>query len=160
MTDYKLLPDTSRVWIYQAQAPLSPKNVEEIEAHLTKFATAWVSHNNQLHAFAQVYHNQFLVLMVDESQAGASGCSIDKSVHFMQQLEQHYQIVLFDRMTFTYKDGEAIQSAHKQEFAELYKAGKINDDTLVFDNLIKTKKDFDSQWIKPLGTSWHKRMVG
>ena len=159
MTDYKLLPDTSRVWIYQAQAPLSPKNAQEIETHLTKFADTWVSHNNQLHAFAKVYHHQFLVLMVDENQAGASGCSIDKSVHFMQQLEQHYNIVLFDRMTFTYKDGETIKSAPKQEFAALYKAGTIDDTTLVFDNLIKTKKDFDTQWIKPLGTSWHKRMV-
>ena len=159
MTDYKLLPDTSRVWIYQAQAPLSPKNAQEIEAHLTKFADTWVSHNNQLQAFAKVYHHQFLVLMVDENQAGASGCSIDKSVHFMQQLEQHYKIVLFDRMTFTYKDGETIKSADKQEFAELYKVGAIDDTTLVFDNLIKTKKDFDTQWIKPLGTSWHKRMV-
>ncbi len=160
MTNYTTLPDTSRVWIYQAQAPLSPKITQEIEAHLTKFATAWVSHNNQLHAFAKVFHNQFLVLMVDESQAGASGCSIDKSVHFMQQLEQHYQIVLFDRMTFTYKDGDTIRSASKNEFAALYKAGTITDDTLVFDNLVKTKKDFDSQWVKPLASSWHKRMVG
>ncbi len=160
MTNYTTLPDTSRVWIYQAQAPLSPKITQEIEVHLTKFATAWVSHNNQLHAFAKVFHNQFLVLMVDESQAGASGCSIDKSVHFMQQLEQHYQIVLFDRMTFTYKDGDTIRSASKNEFAALYKAGTITDDTLVFDNLVKTKKDFDSQWVKPLASSWHKRMVG
>ncbi len=160
MTNYTTLPDTSRVWIYQAQAPLSPKITEEIQAHLTKFATAWVSHNNQLHAFAKVFHNQFLVLMVDESQAGASGCSIDKSVHFMQQLEQHYQIVLFDRMTFTYKDGDTIRSVPKNEFAALYKAGTITDETLVFDNLVKTKKDFDSQWVKPLASSWHKRMVG
>ena len=160
MTNYTTLPDTSRVWIYQAQAPLSPKITEEIEAHLSKFATAWVSHNNQLHAFAKVFHNQFLVLMVDESQAGASGCSIDKSVHFMQQLEQHYQIVLFDRMTFTYKDGDTIRSVPKNEFAALYKAGTITDETLVFDNLVKTKKDFDSQWVKPLASSWHKRMVG
>ena len=97
--------------------------------------------------------------MVDESLAGASGCSIDKSVHFIKQIEQHYGVDLFDRMTFTYKDGETVKSAPRMEFAELYKMGKINDATLVFDNLVKTKGDFTSNWVKPLGESWHKRMV-
>ena len=97
--------------------------------------------------------------MVDESLAGASGCSIDKSVHFIKQLEQHYSIDLFDRMTFTYKDGDQVKTAPRDEFAALYQAEKINDTTLVFDNLIKNKGEFEEQWLKPLGESWHKRMV-
>lgn len=159
MTTYEVLPDTTRVWIYQAQTPFTENKITEIRQHISNFTTSWVSHNNQLRAFGDIYHNQFIVLMVDESLAGASGCSIDKSVHFIKQLEQHYSIDLFDRMTFTYKDGEVIKSAPRMEFAQLYKSGKINDTTLVFDNLIKTKADFEANWVKPLGESWHKRMV-
>ena len=159
MTTYDSLPNSTRVWIYQAQQPFSETALQEIDQHLSNFATSWVSHNNALRAYAKVYHHQFIVLMVDESQAGASGCSIDKSVHFIQQLEQHYKVNLFDRMTFTYKEGDTIKSAHRMDFTKLYKEGKITDDTLVFDNLVNTKAAFDSQWVKPLKDSWHKRMV-
>ena len=159
MTNYEILPDSTRVWIYQAKAPFPEGMMKQLKQHLTQFATNWISHNNQLKSHAAIYHNQFIVLMVDESQAGASGCSIDKSVHFLQQLEQHYGIELFDRLTFTYKEGEAIKTAHKTHFSELYQSGKITDDTLVFDNLITTKAAFETAWLKPLKDSWHKRMV-
>lgn len=159
MTAYDILPDTTRVWIYQAQTPFTENKITEIRQHISNFTTSWVSHNNQLRAFGDIYHHQFIVLMVDESLAGASGCSIDKSVHFIKQIEQHYKVDLFDRMTFTYKDGEVVKSAPRMEFAQLYQSGKINDATLVFDNLVKTKGDFDANWVKPLGESWHKRMV-
>lgn len=159
MTTYDILPATTRVWIYQAQQPFPTDKLAEIRQHLSTFTTNWVSHNNQLRAYGDIYHNQFIVLMVDENLAGASGCSIDKSVHFIKQLEQHYAMDLFDRMTFTYQDGDVVKSAPRLEFAALYEAGKINDATLVFDNLVKTKEEFETKWVKPLGESWHKRMV-
>lgn len=153
------LPDTSRVWIYQAQQAFSAELSAEIQQQVQAFAQQWVSHNRALRASGEVLHDQFIVLMVDESQAGASGCSIDKSVHFMQALEAKYGINLFDRMTFTYKDGDQVMTAPREQFARLYAEGKINDETLVFDNLIKTKGEFSNKWIKSLGQSWHKRMV-
>ncbi len=159
MTNYEILPDSTRVWIYQAKAPFSETISQEIQEHLSQFATNWISHNNQLRSYAAVYHDQFIVLLVDESQAGASGCSIDKSVRFLQQIQDQYKVELFDRLTFTYKDGEVIKTAHKTRFSELYKAGEITDDTLVFDNLVTNKADFEKNWLKPLKDSWHKRMV-
>jgi len=159
MTNYNDLAATARVWIYQSKTPLPTTKVAAIRQHLSDFATTWVSHNNELKSYGEIYHNQFIVLMVDETQAGASGCSIDKSVHFIQQLEQKYQLDLFDRMTFTYKEGETIKTAHRTVFADLYKSGTITKDTLVFDNLVKTKEAFEKSWIKPLEESWHKRMV-
>ena len=159
METIETLPETTRVWIYQAQTPFSEELTGEIKRHVRQFATQWTSHNRALRSMGAVYHNQFIVLMVDESQAGASGCSIDKSVHFIQALEGEFGVNLFDRMTFTYKIGDEIHTAPRDKFAALYAEGVINDKTLVFDNLVKTKGDFDSNWIKPLGESWHKRMV-
>jgi len=45
---------------------------------------SWTAHNNQLKAKGEIRYNRFLILIVDESQAGASGCSIDKSVPFYE----------------------------------------------------------------------------
>lgn len=159
MTNYETLPDTTRVWIYQSNRPFTTEEIPALRSFLRNFANSWVSHNKALRSFADLYHKQFIVLMVDESQAGASGCSIDASVRFLQQLERKFGVGLFDRMTFAYRKNGDIQTASKLEFKELYQAGEIDDQTLVFDNLVDTKKAFEESWMKPLQESWHRRMV-
>ena len=57
-----------------------------------------------------VIFNRFLVVFVDEKIAQASGCSIDKSVHFVKQLEDEFHINFFDRTLIAYKEGNEIQT--------------------------------------------------
>ena len=159
MTNYNSFPLTSRIWIYQANQPIPTEKTTEIEAHLQQFTKQWTAHNQALRAYGELRDQRFIILMVDESQAGASGCSIDKSVHFIQHLEQAFNLNLFDRMTFTYQDNGAIKAAPREEFAQLFADGIIDEDTLVFDNLVKNKEEFETAWVKKLGESWHKRMV-
>jgi hypothetical protein len=152
-------PETARVWIYQAARPFRDAEVPEVEHKLQAFATQWVSHNRQLRASGGVLHNRFVVLAVDESQADASGCSIDKSVAFLKALQAEYDTDLFNRMLFSYLDKGEVETVSREEFALLYANGHINDATPVFDTLVSTKGDFDTSFIKPLGASWHRRMV-
>lgn len=159
MTTIDSLPDTTRVWIYQSNRPFSAAEQGEIRPALQNFAKQWVSHNHQLRSFADVYYDRFIVLMVDESQAGASGCSIDSSVRFLKQIEGAMSVDLFDRMRFSFTDGTEVQTVSRDEFAKLYAAGDINDDTPVFDTLVNNKKAFSDSFVKKLGESWHKRMV-
>jgi hypothetical protein len=149
----------ARVWVYQSNRPFSESETQQIDNQLVEFVKTWASHQNKLAAAGEVLHNRFVVLMVDEQLAGASGCSIDSSVRFLKQLEQQYQVNLFDRFVFSYLDGEEAQSVDSGTFADLYRQGKINDETLVFDPLVQNKAALDAQFIKPLGKSWHKRMV-
>jgi len=159
MTNYDSLPDTSRVWIYQANQPISKEKALKIQERLEAFTQQWTAHSHALRAYGEIRNHRFIILMVDESQAGASGCSIDKSVHFVQQLEREFDLNLFDRMNFAYLEKEELKAASREEFAQLYADEKINDETLVFDNLIKNKGEFDTAWVKKLGESWHQRMV-
>ena len=156
---YDTLSDSSRVWIYQSNRPFTEEELQRLQPAIARFTSQWVSHNRQLKAFGDVFHKQFVVLMVDEGQADASGCSIDSSVHFIKQIEGAFEVDLFDRMTFTFKEGDEIKTAPRDLFAKLFKEGKISGETFVFDNLVKTKKEFEESWIKPLNQSWHKRMV-
>ena len=153
------LPPTTRIWIYQSNEPFPEQEVPKIQQQVQDFAQQWISHNRQLRAHSDVLHNRFVVLMVDESQADASGCSIDKSVYFLKDLQAQYGVDLFDRMQFSYLDGEDVKTVPKEVFAKLYAEGSIHDDTPVFDTLVSNKGDFDSDFIKPLGKSWHKRFV-
>ncbi len=159
MNDFQHFPSDSRVWIYQSNKPFPTEVVPELKAIVNRFAQNWVSHNNQLRAHGDVLHDRFILLAVDESQAGASGCSIDKSVHFLKQLENELGVDLFDRMTFAWKEGDDVKTANQTEFSNLFQNGEINSETLVFDNLVKTKGELEEKWLKPLNQSWHKRFV-
>ncbi|WP_295714295.1 ABC transporter ATPase [Mucilaginibacter sp.] len=145
----------SRVWIYQADKKLTDQEVILIQQELDKFATSWTAHNNQLKAKGEVRYNRFLILIVDESQAGASGCSIDKSVHFMKQIEQHFNINLFDRFNLAYRDGEEILSLPRHAFEDMLKQGKINTETIVYNNMVQNLTELESKWEVPFKNSWH-----
>lgn len=152
-------PTTSRVWIYQNKGAIPADMLPFVKEAMADFAISWVSHNKQMTSFGDVMEDRFLVLIADESRVGAGGCSIDSSVHFFKGLEDRFGLDLFDRMCFSYKADDGIHTVNRDEFAALYADGKINDSTIVFDTLVNTKGALDSSFQKPLGQSWHKRMV-
>lgn len=158
-THISALSDTSRVWMYQNEAGIPAETITAIKEELASFAIQWQSHSQQMTALGDVIFDRFLVLIADESRVGAGGCSIDSSVHFFKALEQKYGLNLMDRMLFSYRDGENINTLPREEFAKLYAEGTIDDKTIVFDTLVKTKADLESSFEKALGESWHKRMV-
>jgi len=145
----------SRVWIYQSDRKLTEAEALQAQVLLDNFTTGWTAHNHQLLAKAEIRYNRFLILFVDESQAGASGCSIDKSVNFMKQLEQHFGISLFDRFNLAYRDGEEVISVPRHQFEDLLKAGKINTETIVFNNLAQNITELQTKWEVPFKDSWH-----
>ena len=159
MISYHTLSDTSKVWIYQSTRRFKDDEVEVIRSKVKDFATQWVSHSQQLQAYGEVFHNQFIVFIVDETQAGASGCSIDSSIHFLQSLEREYDLDLFDRMKFCYIKENQVHTVDKTTFRAAYQSGKITKETKVFDNLVADKYNFQHHWIKPLEGSWYERML-
>jgi hypothetical protein len=150
--------ENSRVWVYQADRKLNDAEALQLQQQLNSFTQGWTAHNNALKAGAELRYNRFIVLVVDESQAGASGCSIDKSVNFMKQLEQHYNINLFDRFNLAYRNGDEILSAPRAQFEDLIKQGAINQDTIVFNNLVQTLAELNTKWEVPFKKSWHPQL--
>ena len=152
-------PSSAKVWVYQSSRALSDQEVSAVQSALNAFAHQWTSHNQQLRAAGEVLYNRFILLAVDESQAGASGCSIDKSVAFIKSLQASLGTDLFDRMRFAYLHGDQVYSVPREEFARLFAKGIINTSTLVFDPLVDTVAKLREAFIKPLDQSWHLRMV-
>lgn len=148
----------SRVWIYQSDKALSNEEVVLIKELLSSFTNSWTAHNQQLKAAFEIRYNRFLVLIVDETQAGASGCSIDKSVHLMEDLEQEFNINLFDRFNIAWKSDEQVNSASKEDFEELIKQGKITNETIVFNNLVSDYQHYLNNWEVPFKDSWHAKV--
>ena len=148
----------SRVWIYQSNRILNSDELEKISNKLSAFTKSWTAHNQQLEATFEIKYNRFLILIVDETQAGASGCSIDKSVHLMKELEQQFQIDLFNRFNIAYKIGDEVQSVSREEFEELITKGGITSDTIVFNNLVPDYGQYLEEWEVPFKDSWHAKV--
>lgn len=159
--DLIALDNSSKLWIYQADRAFSYDELAIARDHIETFLSHWTSHNQELHTYGNIFHRRFLALFVDESQSSAaSGCSIDKSVHFVQELGKRLNIDFFNRLLYAYFENEEdIKVVPQNDFVTAYQNGRISDQTLVFDHLVKTKGDFLKSWIKPLEETWIKRIV-
>jgi hypothetical protein len=152
--------ENSRVWVYQANRKLTDAEVQQVQIQVDNFAAGWTAHNNQLKAGSEIRYNRFIVLIVDETQAGASGCSIDKSVRFINQLEQQFNITLLDRFNLAYREGNEVLSAPRHDFEEMLKQGSINTNTIVFNNMVQSLRDLQTKWEVPFKDSWHLQVFG
>lgn len=152
------ISENSRVWIYQSDRAFNPAEEASIKKELDAFTGQWHAHEHALAAKAEIKYHRFIILMVDESQVGASGCSIDKSVHFMKELEQKFNLNLFDRFNIAFRKGDEVTSCSRTEFEKLLEEGKIDENTLVFNNLVPTLADLRTSWEIPFKESWHARI--
>ncbi|MDO6744710.1 ABC transporter ATPase [Tenacibaculum soleae] len=158
-TEYNNLPNNSRVWIYQADREFTVEEVEYICAKAILFIDNWTRHGDDLKGSFTIKYNQFLVLGVDEGFNNVSGCSIDSSVRFIQELEKELRIDLMNKMNVSFKDGENINVVKLPDFQQLIKDKKITSKTTVFNNMVNTKEDFETNWEVTADKSWHKRFL-
>lgn len=158
-TQYKELPNESRVWVYQADREFTQEEIEHISAKALLFIENWTRHGDDLKGSFTIKYNQFLVLAVDEGFNNVSGCSIDASVRFVQELEKELRVDLMDKMNVSFKDGENINIVKLVDFQKYAKDKKITSETIVFNNMVATKADFETIWEVPASKSWHKRFL-
>lgn len=159
LVPFENLPDSSRVWIYQANRSFTTEELEEIQSRLDQFVTKWTAHGADLQAGYLIKYKRFIILALDQEMNAATGCSIDASVHFIQQLEQEYNVDLLDKMNVSYKQGEFIAYKNLSDFRKMAKEKAVSPKTIVFNNLVNNKAEFLSDWEVPASESWHKRFL-
>ena len=156
---YTDLPDHSRVWVYQSNREFTENEVAQICEKSKVFIENWTRHGEALKASFIVKYNHFLVLSVDESFKNVSGCSIDASVHFIKELEAEFNVDLTNKMNVSFKDGDHINIVKLSDFQQYIKEQKISGNTIVFNNMINNKNEFETQWEVTAKESWHKRFL-
>jgi hypothetical protein len=159
LVDFNTLPDTSRVWIYQANRTLSVDELKEIENGLKDFLQEWTAHGSDLKAGFEIRYKRFIVIALDQALNAASGCSIDTSVHYIQSLEKKYDIDLLDKMNVSYKQGDYIAYKTLIDFKKMVKQKAVSQKTVVFNNLVANKGEYKEFWEVPAAESWHARFM-
>ncbi len=159
LVEFNDLPDTSRVWIYQADRSLTENEISEIKQKLEAFLELWTVHGSTLEASYEIRYKRFIVIALNQELQAASGCSIDASVNFIQQLEKEYNIELLDKMNVSYRQGDFIAYKPLLDFKKMAKQNAVSQNTIVFNNLVTNKYEYINYWEVPARDSWHARFV-
>ena len=153
---YEELPDNSKIWIYQSERRLTDEEVIKISELLHAYTESWQAHGADLKASYRVMYNHFVILAVNEDANAATGCSIDDSVRAVKSIQQHIDTNLLDRLSITYKDKDGrVKIVSKKIFRELIETGDINENTIVFNNMITKLGEYEKYWEVPMHQSWH-----
>ena len=96
-------------------------------------------------------------MAVNQEVQAVTGCSIDASVVFIQQLEQQYNIDLLDKMNVTFRQGDFITHKTLLDFKKMVKEKSVSSNTIVFNNLVNTIEEWKESWEVPAADSWHSR---
>jgi len=146
-------PD-SRVWIYQSDRTFSEPEQIEIDELLQQFTDSWTSHGAKVKGFGKLFFSQFIILMVDETASGVSGCSTDSSVRLIKEIENKYKADLFNRQNLAFFNGENIIQIPLSKLNEAISIKLINLETYYFNNVVLSKKELEEKWIVQLKISW------
>lgn len=159
LVEFNTLPEESRVWIYQANRSFTETEIEEIQSKLNTFIENWTAHGSDLQSGYLFKYKRFIIIGLNQDLNKATGCSIDASVHFIQQLEKDYNVDLMDKMNVSYKQGEFIAYKSLIDFKKMAKDKAISKNTIVFNNLVTNIAEFKENWEVPASESWHSRFV-
>lgn len=158
MNFHELIPnqfnESSRVWIYQANRAFTMHEVLEIDELLEHFAAHWLSHGAQVKGFAKIFFGQFIVIMADEEATAVGGCSTDSSVRLIKNIEQDYNVELFNRQLLAFMLQERIQLIPLNKLEMAVEENLVTPDTLYFNNTVLTKKELLEGWVIPVKKSW------
>ncbi|HET8860782.1 hypothetical protein [Marivirga sp.] len=153
-TNFEDLSKSSRLWVYQADRAFNIEEKEFILQNGKAFVASWTAHSKALNASIDVKYNQFIVLAVDESKAPATGCSIDKSVHFIKALENELKINLLDKSKVAFLKNNEVSLVNLPAVKSKVETDEISADVLTFNNMVTRKEDFETNWLIPAGKSW------
>jgi hypothetical protein len=148
------MPDYARVWVYQADHKLSSGDEQLVRDRMKSFCESWNTHGNLMPTSFELIESQILILAVDESKLGASGCSIDSSVRTLRELESILHINLTDqgKVSLRKPSGE-MNVISALGVKSKVTSGEIDFETEVINPMIRVKSDLQNLW-QPVRNSW------
>lgn len=145
----KDLTAESKVIIYPGNRKFYPKEMPILREKLDSFC----SKLEGVELGCDIEYERFLIFMISE----ATPLDLENQnllVDFVLSLEKTFEISLLDKVNVCFKQGQYVQLKEIPAFKLLIKNKGVSKKTVVFDNMITTKFEYDSSWEVPAGESW------
>ena len=120
---------------------MSAAQTKELRGIMDEFVGGWKAHGAQLAAAYRIIADQFLIIAVDESQQQATGCSIDKSVHLLQEFGAKHHLDFFNRMLVHVMDSGTFTSYSTSELKTAIAEGNIGPKTQIMNTTAATLQE-------------------
>lgn len=143
-----------RIWIYTLSQALTDEQLVDFKNKCDVFVNSWTAHDVKLDASYELYKNRLLIFKVNEASYNASGCSIDKQLRFVKELEVSFSIELLNRMLVAYYHDSDLKIIHQLKIKDLIASQDINANTLIYNNTINFSSDLETNWQVPLHKTW------
>lgn len=155
------LPDDARVWVFGAANELTAPASDRLLAAVDEFLAQWNAHGSPLRCGREWRDERFLGIGVDQSTAGASGCSIDGLFRTLARLEPELGTSLLGggRVYYRGADGR-VNATTRKAFGELAREGQIGPETPTFDTSVTTASAWRQEFERPVRESWHAQLIG
>ena len=148
----------ARIWIFQSNRILTSDEVKFLSRNLRTFTEQWVAHQKPLKSSYLVLNNAHIIIGVDESIHGASGCSIDTLMKVVQQSGNHLKVDFLDRKSIAFlNDNQDVEIISFDNIKQNIEEKIITPDTLIFNNLVPSKDRLETDWKIKAKDSWIKR---
>lgn len=149
LVDYNDLNEGANAFLYPSSRKFYDNELESLTTKISSFLGEKI---NVKVAFKIVYQ-RFIVFFID-GNTELSTTLIDELVGLILQLEQDYEITLLDKVNVCFKQGEHVQYQDMKRFRALVKKRSISKKTIVFNNFIQTKYDFEHHFEVVASESW------
>ncbi len=154
------LPDASRVWVFGSDRPIVGEAAERLLHDVDEHLKSWKAHGAPLTVSSQWRDDRFLVVAVDQSETGATGCSIDTLFRVLKDLQGDLGANLVGGGRVYYRDANGVvQSAERAEIEELASSGAITKDTVIFDTSLTDLGAWRRGFETPAKDSWVKDLL-
>jgi hypothetical protein len=160
LVEFEDLPDSARTWVFGADRSLDQGATDLLLGEVDRFLSQWHAHGSPLTAARDWKYGRFLTIAVDQSTAGASGCSIDGLFRSLKAMEPRLGASLVTSGLVFYRGkGDSIETVDRERFTALSAEGKINRKTRVFDPTVTTLGEWRARFELDAAQSWHSGLL-
>lgn len=154
--DFNSLPDSARVWFFQADRPLTGEEKQEADDYLNAAIQKWVTHGMPMKGSFSLIHDRVVLIAADVDFQDPSGCSIDSSTRWLKDLGDALNLNFFDRSIGYFKDD-------RLEFFPLFEgkkyivSGEITENTKMINHQVGSIGEFKESFYIRAADSFLKR---
>ena len=132
-------PENSKVWVYAANRFFTEHESKIIQHNVDLYTKQWAAHGSGLIATGLILHNSFIVLVADENQVKASGCSVDSSVRFIKDIGEEFEVDFFNRLYLLIEKNREFKRIHFNELQNYL-------DWNLFNPLVQNLQELRNYW--------------
>ena len=159
IVDFKMMPDDSRIWIYQSNRDFNESEISVINDKTISFLENWQAHGKDLESSFSIIDKRFIIIAVNESVNPIGGCSIDFSLQLIKDISNTIGVDLLNRLVVNCKLDNTIESLSLSDLKNKIKDGVFSPETIIFNTAINSKSELLNNFEIGIRSSWLSKFI-